>query len=257
MGCGSSGGVPRIYGDWGACDPKEPKNYRRRCSLLIQSYSESGTTNILIDTSPDLRGQLLDVGIQHLDAVLLTHEHADQTHGIGDLTPLVYRRGKSLPIWMNAETAEDIRLRFAYCFAPSNHLSCILEDNRIRDDYAPFRVEGAGGAVDIVPFIQFHGKIICCGFRIGGLVYSSDMSDLPQESRAIVQNCDTWIVDALRYKPHPTHSHLDKTLEYIKRLNVGRGVLTNLHIDMDYHVLKSQLPTHIEPAYDGMEITIA
>ena len=259
LGSGSSGGVPRIDGDWGICDPNEPKNKRRRCSLLIQLETPQGFTNTVIDTSPDLREQIIDSGINRIDAVLLTHDHADQTHGIDDLRALVYKHMKRIPVWMDAMTAETIKTRFKYCFEElkNSGYPSILEDCRIEESLAPVVVNGEGGNLEIIPFAQQHGRIRSLGYRIGNLVYSSDVSELPNESLDYIEGVDVWVVDALRQTPHPTHFHLEKTLEYIERLKVKKAYLTNLHIDMDYETLCQELPNHIRPAYDGLEITLS
>jgi phosphoribosyl 1,2-cyclic phosphate phosphodiesterase len=259
LGCGSSGGVPRIDGDWGVCDPNEPKNRRRRCSLLTQVETEIGVTNIVIDTSPDLREQIIDAGINRIDAVLLTHDHADQTHGIDDLRALVYKHMKRIPVWMDEVTAKTIKTRFKYCFEElqNSGYPSILEDCRIQDPLAPIQINGEGGIVNVIPFDQQHGHIRSIGYRIGNMVYSSDVSELPENSLTYIEGVDVWIVDALRLTPHPTHFHLEKTLEHIERLKVKKAYLTNLHIDMDYDTLCQELPNHIRPAYDGLDITLS
>ena len=258
LGCGSSGGVPRIDGDWGICDPNEPKNRRRRCSLLIQIENTQGITNIVIDTSPDLREQIIDAGVNRIDAVLLTHDHADQTHGIDDLRALVYKHMRHIPVWMDEATAQTIKTRFKYCFEELNNSGypSILEDCRITDPLTPLQLEGEGGTVDVIPFYQQHGRIRSLGYKIGNMAYSSDISELPEESLKYIEGVDVWIVDALRQTPHPTHFHLEKTLEHIERLNVKKAYLTNLHIDMDYATLCKDLPDYIRPAYDGLEINL-
>lgn len=259
LGCGSSGGVPRIDGDWGVCDPNEPKNRRRRCSLLTQVKTAIGVTNIVIDTSPDLREQIIAAGINRIDAVLLTHDHADQTHGIDDLRALVYKHMKRIPVWMDEATAKTIKTRFEYCFEElqNSGYPSILEDCRIQDPLAPIQIKGEGGIVDVIPFDQQHGRIRSIGYRIGSMVYSSDVSELPEDSLMYIEGVDVWIVDALRLTPHPTHFHLKKTLEHIDRLKVKKAYLTNLHIDMDYETLCKELPDYVEPAYDGLEISLS
>jgi phosphoribosyl 1,2-cyclic phosphate phosphodiesterase len=258
LGSGSSGGVPRIHGDWGICDPKNPKNRRTRCSLLVSQTSDKGQTQVLIDTSPDMRQQLIDANVRQLNAVLYTHDHADQTHGIDDLRAMVYANRQRIDVWMDAATAKTLTSRFGYCFeqlAGSEYPS-ILKHHPIASDLAPIVVNGDGAALTAMPFRQIHGSIDSLGYRIGNVAYSSDISDLPEESAAAVENLDCWIIDALRRDPHPTHLHLDKTLELIERFKPKQAVLTNLHIDMDYQSLCDELPPHIRPAYDGMEILI-
>ena len=259
LGCGSSGGVPRIDGDWGVCNPNEPKNRRRRCSLLTQVETAIGVTNIVIDTSPDLREQIIDAGVNRLDAVLLTHDHADQTHGIDDLRALVYKHMKRIPVWMDEATAKTIKTRFKYCFEElqNSGYPSILEDCRIHEPLVPLQINGEGGIVDVIPFNQQHGRIRSIGYRIGNMVYSSDVSELPEDSLRYIEGVDVWIVDALRLTPHPTHFHLEKTLEHIERLKVKKAYLTNLHIDMDYETLCKELPDYVRPAFDGLEINLS
>lgn len=251
LGCGSSGGVPRIGNDWGACDPSEPKNRRRRCSLLV----DHGGTSLLIDTSPDLREQLLDAEVMRLDAVLYTHAHADQAHGIDDLRALSYLMRRRIPVWADADTLDALSRRFSYCFqqAPGSGYPPILRGHVID---GPLRVAGPGGVLDVIPFAQEHGGVTSLGFRIGPLAYSSDVVGLPEESFAALAGVRCWIVDALRDQPHPTHAHVDLALEWIARVRPERAILTNLHVDLDYHELRRRLPKGVEPAYDGMVIAV-
>ena len=261
LGCGSSGGVPRITGDWGVCDPAEPRNRRTRCSALVTYVQEKGGVlasdfHMLVDCSPDMREQLLSADVSELDAVLLTHDHADQTHGIDDLRAIVYERKKRLDVYMDQATAVTMDQRFGYCFKTpaGSDYPPILEQRLISatQDVVKFQKESADFSV--IPFRQIHGNIESVGYRFGNLAYSSDISDLPNESKERLQGLSCWIVDALRMTPHPTHFHLDKALALIEEIKPQRAVLTNLHIDMDYQTLRQTLPSHIEPAYDGMVI---
>lgn len=258
LGCGSSGGVPRPALGWGVCDPNNPKNRRRRCSLLIEQRGDAGTTTVLIDTSPDLREQLLDANVNHVDAVFLTHEHADQTHGIDDLRGLVIHRRKRIDFHMDEATSRAMHGRFGYCFMtpPGSSYPPILNEHRLTVGH-PVTVNGQGGEITALPFLQDHGDIPSLGFRFGGLAYSSDLVDLPAESVAALTDLDVWIVDALRYAPHPTHFSLDDALRWIERLRPKRAVLTNMHQDLDYEVLRAKLPPHVQPAYDGMRIELS
>ena len=261
LGCASSGGVPRIGNDWGACDPNEPKNRRRRCSLLVRRRNANGETRVLIDTSPDLREQLLSAHVGALDGVLFTHEHADHIHGIDDLRAVYFNMGrKRVPVYANARTAEMLQSRFGYCFAtPANSpYPPILELNLLLAGRA-VAISGAGGPVVATPMELEHGIIRSYGFRIGNLAYTPDLNGIPEESLPLLENLDVWIVDALRPgpKPHPTHFVLEEALKWIERLRPRRAILTNLHVLMDYATLKSQLPAHIEPAHDGLEITLS
>jgi len=255
LGCGSSGGVPRIHGDWGDCDAHNPKNRRTRCSMLVTKTGDDGKTRLLIDTSPDMRDQLIDAGTDWLDGVLYTHDHADQTHGIDDLRAIVYARRQRIKVWMDDATAQTLTKRFAYCFSQmrGSDYPSILEDNRISVPYSNIAVNGEGGCLSATPFRQIHGRIDSLGFRIGDVAYSSDISELPEESEDALSELDVWVVDALRRTPHPTHFHLEKTLRIIEKIKPRRAILTNLHIDMDYETLAGELPENVYPAYDGME----
>ena len=251
LGCGSSGGVPRGDGDWGHCDPAEPKNRRSRCSALIRRHGPDGVTTALIDTSPDLRAQMLAAEVRHIDAVLYTHDHADQTHGIDDLRVFAMRARRRLPAFMDAATREALSGRFRYIFESVEGYPAILDDRLIAAHGEAWSVEGAGGAIPVVTFDQAHGPIRSVGYRIGPVAYSSDVSDLDAAAIEAVRGCDLWIVDALRWTAHPTHAHVEKTLEWIARSDVKRAVLTNLHLDLDYNALKAAVPAHVDVAYDG------
>lgn len=255
LGCGSSGGVPRLGGDWGECDPTNPKNRRRRCSMLVERISDAGRTRVLIDTSPDMREQLLDAGIGALDGVLFTHSHADHTHGIDDLRQIVFNTRKRLPVWANGPTQDALITRFGYAFVQpeGSPYPPILELHPIA--HTPFEVHGPGGAITFSPFTADHGAIEALGFRIGPLAYLPDAVALPDASWALLQGLRVWVVDALRRKPHPTHAHLDMTLDWIKRAKPERAILTNMHLDMDYETLCAELPQGVEPAFDSMVIS--
>ena len=259
LGTGSSGGVPRIGNDWGACDPSEPKNRRRRCSALIE-YSDDDANNkvtrVLIDTSPDLREQLLSAGVDALDAVFITHDHADQTHGLDDLRALALRSRKRIPIHMDEITAATLTKKFSYCFEGSNGYPPILDLQPHLIDDTLHSVQGNGGDVELRPLRQVHGNIPSLGFRIGGLAYCNDVSDFPEQTLGALRDLDVFVVDALRYTPHPTHAHLEQTLGWIEQLKPKRAVLTNLHVDMDYATLLSDLPEGVEPGFDGMTIDV-
>jgi phosphoribosyl 1,2-cyclic phosphate phosphodiesterase len=259
LGCGSSAGVPRPALGWGACDPAEPRNRRRRCSLLIEQINRNGErTRVLIDTSPDLREQLLDADVDWLDGVLITHEHADHTHGIDDLRSLYIHKRRRLDLYLDEPTARVVFHRFGYCFVtpPGSDYPPIATEHRIAPGH-PITIQGAGGAIDVMPFLQDHGDIASLGFRVGGLAYSCDLIGLPDESLPMLRDLDLWIVDALRYRPHPSHFSVEDALRWIERIEPRRAVLTNLHADLDYAKLKAMLPPQVEPAYDGMRIEIA
>ena len=256
LGCGSSGGVPRVGAGWGACDPGEPRNRRRRCSILVERSGPAGTTTVLVDTSPDLREQLLDAGVSRLDAVLYTHEHADHTHGIDDLRPLVIHMRRRMPVYADDSTRAMLEGRFAYCFQtpPGSSYPPILDAHRIDPDQ-PVVIEGPGGPIEGLPFVMHHGDIDALGFRFGGLAYACDLNGMPARSEERLRELDVLILDALRIAPHPTHFSLSEALAFIERINPRRAVLTNLHSDLHYATLARELPPHIEPAFDGMRIT--
>jgi len=254
LGCGSSGGVPRLGGHWGDCDPAEPKNTRRRCSLLVQRFDDGGETTVLIDTSPDLRQQLLDTGTGRLDGVVYTHSHADHVHGLDDLRMIVFNMRQRLPVYADADTQSDLINRFGYAFVqpPGSDYPPILDLHSIDGDLT---IDGPGGAITFTPFKVQHGRIEALGFRIGDLAYLPDVSDIPDIAWPVLDNLDCWIVDALRRTPHPSHAHLDKTLGWITRAAPRRAVLTNMHIDLDYQTVAEETPDHIVPAYDGLTVS--
>jgi len=258
LGCGSSGGVPRIGNRWGACDPDEPRNRRRRCSLLVQRINERGElTTVLIDTSPDMRMQLLDADVGWLDAVVFTHEHADHIHGIDDLRVVALNGGARVQTWADERTAARLRAGFGYCFeqAPGSDYPSICDLNIIEPTKS-VRINGAGGPIELQPFEQIHGSIRSLGFRIGGLAYSSDLNDLPNESLSALDDLDVGIVDALRHTTHPSHLSLNETLAWIEKVNPRLSYLTNMHIDLDYATLRDTLPANVKPAHDGLVIEL-
>lgn len=255
LGCGSSTGVPRVGGDWGQCDPRNPKNRRRRSAAFVERRHGGKSTNVLIDTGPDLREQLLSVGARHIDGVIYTHDHADHTHGIDDLRMIAYAMKKRINVWFDPATRASVATRFAYCFTTPHGGSYppILTGHDIQPP-EPIRIQGEGGVVEAIPVIQEHGDIPSLGFRIGNVAYSPDISGLGDEAIAQLQGLDVWIVDALRYMPHPSHWTVGQSLEWIGRLKPKRAILTHLHIDLDYDKLRRELPAHVEPAYDGMVV---
>ncbi|WP_127105626.1 MBL fold metallo-hydrolase [Pararhodobacter zhoushanensis] len=251
LGCGSSGGVPRLGGEWGACDPTNPRNRRRRCSLLVERITQEGTTRVLIDTTPDMREQLLDTGVGTLDAVVYTHSHADHVHGIDDLRMVVFNTRKRLPVWADHPTQDALLSRFGYAFVQpaGSPYPPILDLNTIDGDVT---ISGAGGPLVLTPFRVDHGSMDALGFRIAGLAYLPDVVRIPETSWPVLNGLDCWILDALRYKPHPTHAHVDLALEWIAQAAPRQAVLTNMHVDLDYERLAAETPAHITPAYDGM-----
>jgi phosphoribosyl 1,2-cyclic phosphate phosphodiesterase len=269
LGCGSSGGVPRPALGWGDCDPKNPKNRRRRTSLLIERSPSAlpppeagegavGVTRVLVDTPPDLREQMIDADVDWLDGVLYTHEHADHTHGIDDLRAFFLKQRRRVDVYLDEPTAASLHVKFGYCFQspPGSDYPPIVTEHRLTAG-TPVTIEGQGGPIAALPFRQEHGDIDSLGFRFGKLAYSADLSGLPSESVAALAGLDIWIVDALRYRPHPSHFSLDDALAWIERLKPRRAILTNLHADLDYEVLRGKLPVHVVPAFDGMTFAVS
>lgn len=263
LGCGSSGGVPRLggpggAGNWGDCDPANPKNRRRRCSILVRRKSDEGETRVLVDTSPDLREQLLAAHIARLDGVLISHDHADQTHGIDDLRAITLITGNRIDVWCDRPGWKSLMAKFGYCFIqpPGSDYPPILNAHEIHEPFKPFVIAGPGGSLPILAFGQGHGQIRSLGFRFGPFAYSSDVDELDEAAFAALQGVECWIVDALRRTPHPSHAHLAKSLEWIARVQPKRAVLTNMHLDMDYETLRRELPAGVEPAFDGMRLAL-
>ena len=258
LGCGSSGGVPRADGEWGACDPADPRNLRSRCSLLVRRRGDAGPereTTVVVDTSPDFRLQSAGAGIKRLDAVLLTHDHADQVHGLDDVRAFFLRqRGQRIHTHMDAATLATMMRRFGYIFEGEAGYPAICEARLLPPHGQAFRIDGPSGPVPVVTFDQDHGAVRSVGYRFGGVAYSSDLVDLDDVAFEALQDLDVWIVDALRYRPHPTHAHLERTLGWIERAAPRRAILTNMHIDLDYATLAADLPPGVEPAYDGLRL---
>ena len=260
LGTGCSTGVPRVDGYWGACDPENPRNRRRRCCAWVSAWHDDTPdrkTSLIIDTSPDLHQQVISAAIPHVDAVLWTHDHADQTHGIDDLRAFIFHREAPIDGYMDEATRRTLISRFGYVFQGNLGYPPVYKDHLIPPHGQKWLVGGEGGAVPISTFDQAHGPIRSVGYRIGDIAYSSDVSDIPEDSFSALEGLKLWVVDCLRYKPHPTHSHLEKTLSWIDRVRPERAILTNLHQDMDYEALKSQLPAHVEPAYDLISVDVA
>jgi phosphoribosyl 1,2-cyclic phosphate phosphodiesterase len=256
LGCGPSHGVPRIGPDWGACDPLEPKNWRLRCSLLVERFADGKRpTRILVDSGPDVREQLLSANVDHLDAVLYTHAHADHIHGIDDLRAFWLGTKKRLDIYADAHTMARLDEAFGYCFRtpPGSAYLPVLNPHDLRPG-DPLTIEGSSGPITVTPFRQIHGDIDSLGFRFRDLAYSCDLNDLPPESLAAVADLDVWIIDALRYTHHPSHLNVEEALAMADRFRPRRTVFTHMHPDLDYATLKANLPPGIEPAYDGMQI---
>ena len=258
LGTGSSGGVPRIGNDWGACNPDNPRNRRRRCAMLIEKQSTDGVTTILIDTGPDMREQLIGANVQYLDAVVLTHSHADHIFGMDDLRQLAIKHRERVNVYMDATTSERVMPAFGYCYqqAEGSSYPAICNEIRIHSQQL-ITVEGKGGTLELLPFEVNHGDISALGFRIGDFVYLPDVKtvDLP-ESIACTSNVQVLVLDALRYTEHPTHMNVAEALSFIEKHKPARTILTNMHNAIDYDEISAELPSHIEAGYDGMTITI-
>jgi phosphoribosyl 1,2-cyclic phosphate phosphodiesterase len=264
LGSGASSGVPRADGDWGVCDPTEPRNLRTRCSLLVRRRSpESGKsagpdrdTTLLVDTAPELRQQALAAGVRRLDAAVFTHDHADQTHGLDDVRPFAQLMRQRIPCHMDRVTHDSLVSRFGYVFHGELGYPPICEGRLLPPHGQAWSVAGPSGEIPVVTFDCDHGAIRSVGYRFGDVAYCPDVVALPQASFEALAGLKVWIVDALRYTPHPTHSHLAQTLEWIERLAPEHAILTNMHIDLDYQTLARELPANVTPAYDGMRFTV-
>ncbi|MGF1444639.1 MAG: MBL fold metallo-hydrolase [Pikeienuella sp.] len=254
LGCGSSGGVPRIGVDgpnWGACDAADPRNRRRRCALLVERLSETARTALLIDAGPDIRHQLIEARCGLLDGVVLTHEHADHIHGLDDLRMVVFNRRALLPTFTDRLTAPTLRARFGYAFeAPPGSPYPPILDLRLID--GPFEVAGPGGPISVTPFWVPHGEIQAMGLRVGPVAYTPDISGMTAEAWAAVDGADCWITDALRYRAHLSHANVATALDWIAEAKPRRALLTNLHVDLDYATLEAETPPHVSPAHDGL-----
>ena len=262
LGCGSSGGVPRIGMTWGACDPNNPKNRRLRCSALVERIGTGshagGQTAVLIDTSPDFRQQILSVRATALDGVLYTHDHADHTHGIDDLRMVSFAMKRRVDVYFDAATGKSLRDRFAYCFKTQegSNYKPILNGHDI-DGVSPVEIPGGGGVITAIPVPQMHGDITSLGYRVASLAYSPDISGIPSTSLPLLQGLDVWIVDALRYTPHESHFSVKQALQWVERLKPKRTILTHMTSELDYEALRRELPDGVEPAYDGMQIAFS
>lgn len=252
LGCGTSSGVPRIGNDWGACDPAEPRNRRTRASILIEGAGGQGEpTRILVDTGPDLREQLLAADIDRLDAVIWTHDHADHTHGIDDLRQLFHIAGTPIRAFARPFALDGIRARFDYAFQGRGYYPPIVEAEHLPDTLQI-------GPITVRVIDQPHGGITSAGLRFEldgrSISYGTDFNEMTDAMTSFYAGTDLWVVDALGLKPHPTHSHLAKTLAYIDLVRPRRALLTHMDKSMDYASLRASLPPHIEPAHDGLEV---
>jgi len=253
LGCGSSGGVPRLGGHWGNCDPNNVKNFRKRCSLLIQRFENNNVTNVLIDTTPDMRQQLLDAKIGKLDAVIYTHEHADHLHGLDDLRMIVINMQKRLPVFASKQTKNSILERFGYAFKTpkGSPYPPILDMNDLPET---LEIQGAGGPIKFTSFDVDHGNILVSAIKVNDVLYTPDISKVRNDTE--LRDLDYWILDSLRYKPHPSHVNLEQALGLIDRYKPRKAILTNLHVDLDYLTLLNETPDNVVPAHDGLQIKL-
>ncbi|MEL6265102.1 MAG: MBL fold metallo-hydrolase [Pseudomonadota bacterium] len=259
LGCGSSGGVPRIGPEgpnWGACDPGNPRNRRRRCAILVERLAPGGRTAVLVDAGPDIREQLIDAGAGWLDAVVFTHDHADHCHGIDDLRMVFFNRRKRLPAYMDPPTEATLMRRFGYVFETPEGSEYPPILDRLPLD-GPFEIEGPGGAIPFRPFEVPHGPTRALGFRIGPLAYAPDISAMTGDAWEAVAGAELWLLDALRYTPHVSHANVETALAWIQQSGIPRAYLTNLHVDLDYAALDAATPAHVHPAFDGLTLDFA
>lgn len=267
LGCSSSPGVPRINGDWGDCDPSNPKNRRTRCSLLVERIGLQGTTTVVVDTSPDFRQQMIAAGVKRIDGVLYTHPHADHIHGIDDLRQYALFQRQRMQVHADNQTLEHLMSSFSYCFvAPEGSIyPPICEAHRIKAGHV-VRIDGPGGVIEALPVFQEHGPIHSLGFRFGrfsgdtplagGFAYSPDVSGIPAETAERLRDLDVWVVDALQYREHISHFSLAEALDWIGRIKPGRAVLTHMHIPLDHDRVMNETPDHVVPAHDGMALDL-
>ena len=253
LGCGSSGGVPRLGGHWGNCDPNNVKNFRKRCSLLIQRFENNNVTNVLIDTTPDMRQQLLDAKIGKLDAVIYTHEHADHLQWLDDLRMIVINMQKRLPVFASKQTKNSILERFGYAFKTpkGSPYPPILDMNDLTET---LEIQGAGGPIKFTSFDVDHGNILVSAIKVNNVLYTPDISTVRNDTE--LRDLDYWILDSLRYKPHPSHVNLEQALGLIDRYKPKKAILTNLHVDLDYSTLLNETPDNVVPAHDGLQIKL-
>lgn len=251
LGCGSAPGVPAISSGWGACDPTNPRNRRRRASILV----EEGVTRLLVDTSPDLRQQLLDAGTRTFDAVVFTHGHADHIHGIDELREVNRVTAKPLPAYATRETLDVLQDRFGYAFKGIPPGASIFRPWLVPAEVVPGRCFEVG-QISALPFLQDHGGSATVGYRFGDVVYSTDILDLPDAARDVVRGAKLWIVGAFGLAPHPTHAHVAKVLDWIADLKPAQAIITHMSNAIDYEALKARIPSHVVPAYDGLVVEV-
>lgn len=257
LGCGSSPGTPRITGDWGACDPTNPLNRRTRAAAMIERISRNGVTRVVIDTGPDFREQMIRAGVRHIDGAVFTHGHADHIHGIDDLRGFVLEQRRLMDVHADAATLGRLRQGFGYCFETPHGSSYppILIAHEIEHGVT-IHIDGEGGTLPLEPLPQIHGDIVSLAFRVGPFAYCTDVSGFPDQTVSRLLGLDLLVIDALQYRPHPSHFSLAQALDWIGRLGPRRAVLTHMHVPLDYQTVMNETPAHIEPAYDGLAIEV-
>ena len=247
LGCGTSTGVPKIGNEWGQCDPNEPRNYRLRTSILVESAGE----RVLVDCGTDLRQQLLAAGVNRLDGVIVTHAHGDHCHGLDELRPVSQAMERPVSLHARADVIEELRQRFGYAFEQSDFYRPIVNPCDLAEElhFGDARVR----FVD-----QPHGGPTSLGLRFDepghSVAYAIDFSDLTDEMATLYEGADVWISDCLTRRPHPTHAHLDGVLGWARELRVGQVYLVHMGNGLDYRSLIAELPDWVAPAYDGLEI---
>lgn len=257
LGCSSSPGVPRIAGDWGACNPDNPRNRRTRAALLVEQFGQDGgVTTVVVDTGPDFRQQMIEARVSRLDAVVYTHAHADHLHGIDDLRGYFHVQRERIPIYADLATMTRIREGFGYCLETpiGSNYPPIIDAHLIETPDSPVTVTGAGGPITFLPVLQVHGDIMSLGFRIGDFAYCSDVSDFPEASLSKLVGLDTLVIDCLQYRFHPSHLSLEQAMSWIERFAPRHAILTHMHIPLDYDTVMAETPAFVEPAYDGLRI---
>ena len=249
LGCGTSTGVPRLGSGWGACDPNEPRNRRLRSSILVESAGE----RVLVDCGPDLREQLLAAGVDSIDRVIVTHDHADHCHGVDDLRPIAQARGEPVPLLARADVLERLETRFRYIFMDTRFYNAVAAAIPVEDEFS-------FGDARLRFVDQPHGGITSLGIRIdegdSSLGYAIDFHEMTGDMLDMYRGVDVWIADCLRRAPHPTHAHLDAVLGWAREMQVGQLLLTHLDNSMDYEGLAAELPDWAAPAFDGQEIRL-
>ena len=255
LGCASSPGVPRINGDWGACDPRNERNRRSRAAALIERIGPDGRTTVAIDCGPDFRTQMLGAAVTRLDAVVMTHPHADHIHGIDDLRGFMLSQRSRIPVYADEATQARVFEAFRYCFeTPAGSNYPPIAHHVAIEGGQPFVIDGPGGPLPILPIRLVHGSIQSMGFRIGDIAYCSDVSDFPEAAVVALTGVGHIVIDALQYKPHPSHLTVEQALGWIDRFGAGSASLTHMHTPLDYDTLCRELPTHVRPAHDGLVI---